>query len=63
MGPEVVGLLIIPHISALEERLDESEEGKECNELLKSCCELHFNDGGKKKELLKFYGKYKKEFT
>jgi hypothetical protein len=63
MGPEVVGLLIIPHVQAFTERLDDTEEGIAADLLLKECCEMHFVDQGKAKDLLKLYGKYKKDIA
>jgi hypothetical protein len=60
MGPQVIGLLVIPNIKALKMLIDENELGKqECDELLLDICVDHYKAGEQSESLLSLYGDYK----
>ena len=60
MGPEVIGLLVIPHVKSLASRISSQMIGvDECNQLLIEICVEHFNARDRDESLLELYGDLK----
>jgi transcription initiation factor TFIID subunit 6 len=59
MGPQVIQLLVLPHIAALGQRIvDHDYEQNQANELFLQVCKENFELNDKKMEMKDQYGKY-----
>ena len=60
MGPEVIGLFVIPHVKILQVRISSQMVGvDECKQLLLEICANHFNSLDRDEKSLNLYGDLK----